>query len=163
MVRSSRPYGAQMRMGLFLSSAKRRVNRNAVRGAGGQNNSASDTRISDFFMFCVVLLCFALYVAWFALRVPPAVTRLTVYRWLQVARRTCFTEQYYTGTRRYCCAGKIAGKIRVKLCMIFWWFFFDISSIMNSFGPASRLPQDIISLHPWNAAGPPGNIMGQRI
>ena len=34
-----------------------------------------------------------------ALRVPLAVTWLTVYRQLQMARRTCFREQYYTGTR----------------------------------------------------------------
>ena len=27
---------------------------------------------------------------------------------------------------------------------------------MNSFGPASCLPQGIVSLHPWDAAGPPG-------
>ena len=39
---------------------------------------------------------------------PPAVTRLTVYRRPQVrneienmARRTCFKEQYYTDARRY--------------------------------------------------------------
>ena len=33
---------------------------------------------------------------------------------------------------------------------------------MNSFGTAPRLPQGIISLHPWNAAGPPGKFMCQR-
>ena len=76
-----------------------------------------------------------------------------------MARRTCFTEQYYTGTRRYCCAGKIAGKIGVKLCVIFTLFFLDISSIISSFGPASRLPQGIVSLHPWNAAGPQGKLL----
>ena len=31
----------------------------------------------------------------------PAVTRLTVYRRPQVARRTSFREEYYTGMRRY--------------------------------------------------------------
>ena len=50
----------------------------------------------------------------------------------------------------------------MKLCMIFLWFFIDISGSVSSFGPASRLPQDIISLHPWNAAGPPGKFMCQR-
>ena len=42
------------------------------------------------------------------------------------------------------------------------WFFIDISSIMSSFGPASRLPQGIVSLHPWNTAGPPGKFLWER-
>ena len=75
-----------------------------------------------------------------ALRVLPAVTWLAVYRWLQL----------------------LAGHIMVKLCVIFGRFFIDISGFINSFGPASCLPQGIISLHPWNAAGPPGKFMCQR-
>ena len=75
-----------MGMGLFLSSAKRRVNRNAVRGAGGPRDSASDTRIQENFTFCFVLLSFALCEAQFTLRGLPAETRLTVYRWLYIMR-----------------------------------------------------------------------------
>ena len=51
----------------------------------------------------------------------------------------------------------------MKLCMIFGWLSVDISSVMSSFGPASCLPQGIVSLHPWNAAGPLGKFMWQRI
>ena len=50
----------------------------------------------------------------------------------------------------------------MKLYMILGWFFIDISGFVSSFGPASCLPQGIISLHPWNAAGPPGKFMCQR-
>ena len=46
--------------------------------------------------------------------------------------------------------------------MILGWFFIDISGFVSSFGPASCLPQGIIILHPWNAAGPPGKLMCQR-
>ena len=56
----------------------------------------------------------------------------------------------------------MAGHIRVKLCMIFGWLSVDISSVMSSFGPAARLPQGIVSLHPWNAVAPPGKFMGER-
>ena len=41
------PLGAHLGMGVFLSSAKRRVNRNAVRGAGAQRDSANDNRIVE--------------------------------------------------------------------------------------------------------------------
>ena len=46
--------------------------------------------------------------------------------------------------------------------MILEWFFIDISGTMNSFGPASCLPQGIVILHPWNAAPQPGKLMRER-
>ena len=52
------PLGAHLRIGFFLSSAKRRVNRNAVRGAGGQRGSASDTRIQQNDMYSNVFALF---------------------------------------------------------------------------------------------------------
>ena len=69
-----------------LGSAKPRVNRNAVRGAGDQNASACDDSISEEKQLCFpkFLACYQRLAAWFALRVPSAVTRLTVYRWLRV-------------------------------------------------------------------------------
>ena len=50
-------------------------------------------------------------------------------------------------------AGKIAGNIEAKLCIYLWWFFINISGLVNSFGPASCVAQDIISLLQWIAAG----------
>ena len=70
--------GVQMRIELFLSSAKPRVNRNAVRGAGDQNGSASDNSISENLVFSFVLTCCDCVAGWFPLRVTPAVTRLMV-------------------------------------------------------------------------------------
>ena len=50
-------------------------------------------------------------------------------------------------------SGKIAGNIKVKLCGDRGRFIIHISGLVNSFGPASCLAQDIISLHQWIAAG----------
>ena len=50
-------------------------------------------------------------------------------------------------------SGKIAGNIKAKLCIYLWWFFINISGLVNSFGPTSCVAQDIISLLQWIAAG----------
>ena len=50
-------------------------------------------------------------------------------------------------------AGKIAGNTKPKLCVYLCWFFINISGLVNSFGTSSCLARDIISLHPWIAAG----------
>ena len=50
-------------------------------------------------------------------------------------------------------SGKIAGNIMVKLCGDRGRFIINISGLLSSFGPASCLVQDIISLHQWIAAG----------
>ena len=51
-----------------------------------------------------------------------------------MARRTCFREQYYTGTRKYYCAGKIGVSDYVKLCVGFGWFFIYNFGFTSSFG-----------------------------
>ena len=54
-----------------------------------------------------------------------------------MARRTCFRERYYTGTKIYLVSGTIAGNIKVKLYIRFGWLFVHISGSMCSFGLAS--------------------------
>ena len=59
-------------------------------------------------------------------------------------------------------SGKIAGNIRPKLCINFGRFFIDISGSVSSFGLASFVVQDIISLLHWIAAGSPGKSICER-
>ena len=80
-----------------------------------------------------------------------------------MARRTCFREQYYTGTRRYSVSGKIAGNIQVKLYMELGWLFDDISGSMCSFGLSSFVNLDMISLLPWIAAGSSRKSIWERL
>ena len=80
-----------------------------------------------------------------------------------MARRTCFREQYYTGTRRYSVSGKIAGNIKVKLYVRLWWLFINISGLINSFGLSFCVVSDIISLLPWIAAGSPRKSIWERL
>ena len=80
-----------------------------------------------------------------------------------MARRTGFREQYYTGTRRYSVSGKIAGNIKVKLYMRLWWLFMNISGLINSFELSSFVVSDIISLLPWIAAGTSRKSIWERL
>ena len=50
-------------------------------------------------------------------------------------------------------SGKIAGNMRPKLYVFLWWFFFNISGLVNSFGLSSCVVQENISLLHWIAAG----------
>ena len=56
-------------------------------------------------------------------------------------------------------SGKIAGNIRAKLYMRFGRFFIDISGSMCSFGLASFVDLEFISLLQWIAAGSPRKSM----
>ena len=80
-----------------------------------------------------------------------------------MARRTGFREQYYTGTRRYSVSGKIAGNIKVKLYVRLWWLFMNIFGLINSFGLPFCVVSDIISLHPWIAAGSSRKSIWERL
>ena len=51
-------------------------------------------------------------------------------------------------------SGKIAGQYQANIYVILGWLFVHISGYMYSFGLASCVVQDIISLLPWIAAGP---------
>ena len=79
-----------------------------------------------------------------------------------MARRTCFREQYYTGTRKYFSARKIAGRDPRKLCMKKCRFFIDISGYLYSFGLAPFVVQDIGSVHVLVAARWSRQSMGER-
>ena len=74
-----------------------------------------------------------------------------------MARRTCFKEQYYTGTIVFIVSGETLGNLGVKLYMILWRLLFDISGFMNSFGLALffEAHDSVVLLH-WIAAGLPG-------
>ena len=73
-----------------------------------------------------------------------------------MARRTCFREQYYTGTRKYYSAGKIGASDQVKLCVGFGWFFIDNFGLMCSFGLVLCVVHDMVSLHVWELVRCPG-------
>ena len=60
-------------------------------------------------------------------------------------------------------SGKIAGNIKVKLYVILWWFFINISGLINSFELSSCVVLDIISLLPWIAAGPSRKSIWERL
>ena len=76
-----------------------------------------------------------------------------------MARRTCFREQYYTGTRKYYCVGKIGASNQVKLCITFGEFFLIFSGLMYSFGLGLFVERDMISLHDWELVRCPGKSM----
>ena len=80
-----------------------------------------------------------------------------------MARRTCFREQYYTGMREISVAGKTAGNIRRKLYVKIGWFFFNISGFLYSFGLALFVVQDIYVFLQWIPAGGPGKSLSQRL
>ena len=79
-----------------------------------------------------------------------------------MARRTCFREQYYTGTRNYNCAGKIGASNPVKQWVGFSQFFLIFSGLTNSFGLGSFVQRDMIILHQWELVQCPGKSMGER-
>ena len=79
-----------------------------------------------------------------------------------MARRTCFREQYYTGTRKYFSARKIAGRDPRKLCIKKCRFFIDISGYLYSFGLARCVVQDIWSVHVPVAARWSRKSVGER-
>ena len=81
----------------------------------------------------------------------------------QMARRTCFREQYYTGTRDIMVAGKIAGQDQPKLYIKIGWLFVHISGSMCSFGLASCVVQENISLLQWIAAGSSRKSIRERL
>ena len=82
---------------------------------------------------------------------------------LDMARRTCFREQYYTGMRGISVAGKTAGNIRRKLFVNIWWFFINISGSMYSFGLALFVVQDMCVFLQWLPAGGLGKSLSQRL
>ena len=68
-----------------------------------------------------------------------------------MARRTGFREQYYTGTRDISVSGKITGNIKVKLYVLFWWLFINISRFISSFGLSLFVVQENIDMLQWIA------------
>ena len=62
-------------------------------------------------------------------------------------RNTIQAQEYISAS------GEIAGKYTAKLYMKMRWLFINISGCMYSFGTASFVVLDIISGHPWIAAG----------
>ena len=87
--------------------------------------------------------------------------RLVWYK--KMARRTCFREQYYTGTRGIMMEGKIAGQDPRQLYVIMGWFFINISGYLYSFGLASCVVQENISLLQWIAAGSSRKSIRERL
>ena len=73
-----------------------------------------------------------------------------------MARRTYFREEYYTGMRDINEAGKIAGPNPRKLYIKMWWFFIDISGLINSFGLALCVGLEYVVVLQWIATGHPG-------
>ena len=80
-----------------------------------------------------------------------------------MARRTCFREQYYTDMRGISAAGKTAGDKRRKLYMIFGWFFINFSGLINSFGLALCVAQDNYVFLQWIPVGGLGKSLSQRL
>ena len=78
-----------------------------------------------------------------------------------MARRTCFREQYYTGTRKYYSAGKIGVSDPVKLCITFGWFFIDNFGLMCSFGLALFVVQENIIPDQGMLVRSPGKSMSK--
>ena len=79
-----------------------------------------------------------------------------------MARRTCFREQYYTGTMNYYWARKIGASNHVKLYILLGWFFIDNFGLTNSFGLGSFVQRDMIILHQLKLVQGPGKSMGER-
>ena len=80
-----------------------------------------------------------------------------------MARRTCFREQYYTGTRNYFCAGKIGASNQVKLCVGFGRFFIDIFGLMCSFRLGLFVDLGMVSLNSWEPVRCPGKSICERL
>ena len=59
--------------------------------------------------------------------------------------------------------GKIAGNIRPKLCVFLLWLSVHISGLSSSFGLASCVVQDIISLLHWIATGSSRKSIWERL
>ena len=74
----------------------------------------------------------------------------------QVARRTGFREQYYTGMKQFYSAGKVAGQNVKKLYMRIGRFFMDIFRLINSFGLRLFVELDIDHIHHVECWGSPG-------
>ena len=89
----------------------------------------------------------------------PALTRNVEFH---MVRRTCFREQYYTGTRRYMSAREEGRRIPVKLYIRLGWLFINISRYMCSFGLASCVVQENISLLHWITAVSSRKSIGER-
>ena len=60
-------------------------------------------------------------------------------------------------------AGKIAGQHPAKLYIKMWWFFNNISGYLYSFGLASFVVQESISLIQWIAAGSSRKSIRERL
>ena len=80
-----------------------------------------------------------------------------------MARRTCFREQYYTGTRKYYSAGKIGVSNPLKLCVRFGWFFIDNFGLMCSFGLALFVESELIIPDQGMLVRSPGKSICKRL
>ena len=80
-----------------------------------------------------------------------------------MARRTCFREQYYTGTRNYICAGKIGASNHVKLCVFLSQVFLIFSGFLNSFGLRLGVARDMIIPDQWKSTRPPGKSIWKSL
>ena len=81
----------------------------------------------------------------------------------QMARRTGFREQYYTGTRKYFSVGKIGASDQVTLCIRFGLFFIDIFWNLYSFWLGLFVELELCHIYIMEAVGSLGksirNIM----
>ena len=80
-----------------------------------------------------------------------------------MARRTCFREQYYTGTRNYTCAGQIGASNHVKLCVFLSQVFLIFSGSVNSFGLGLGVARDMIIPDHVKSTRPPGKSIWQSL
>ena len=72
-------------------------------------------------------------------------------------------EKYYTGTRCMIVRGKTAGQDIRKQCVRLGQLIVHISGLTNSFGIASCVVQENISLLHWIAAGPSRKSKWERL
>ena len=91
----------------------------------------------------------------------PQVSRKVVLATQDMARRTCFREQYYTGTRNYYCARKIGASNLVKLCVNLYQFSFNNLRLMCSFGLALCVDLGMINFNGWKPVRCPGKSMSE--
>ena len=105
---------------------------------------------------------------WGSLRAPNWAPGSKIACWRTVlkahmARRTCFKEQYYTGTRNYFCAGKIGGSDQIKLYINLGWFFIDDFWLMCSFGLGFFVDLGMVSLYGWEPVRCPGKFICENL
>ena len=80
-----------------------------------------------------------------------------------MARRTCFREQYYTGTRNYICTGKIGASNHVKLCVFLNQVFLIFSGFVSSFGLALGVARDMIIPDQGKSTRAPGKSIWKSL